>query len=199
MKRVARLCPVALLGLVGTGACIDAAEPDDVAAITTGDLLADPTGAASATGASLRQTTGAYVVPLEPGASAELRAAARFDVETVQQRVTPHGTWTTLDVGFALPAGLVGDDRPIRLSGMFAPGDTVVAVSSDDAVGECTLQPTLDCDLTYYAGGVDLRAVERHWRARGLSPRALAARLQVARLFDADPLGVLATAPSQRR
>jgi len=200
MNRAPQLIRVAMLGLlVATGACVavDDNEPEQALGGGPARGVGRTPGMAIAPG-SLRETPGAYVVPLDVNASALELAAARFDVAMVSQRITTNAGWSQLDINFTLPAGLVGADRPIALTGTIVDGIDEVVVGGPDAAGSCTLRPTLDCSITYYTAAVDLPAVEAYWRARGAGPRTLAARLVVARLFDADPLGVLETAPRGR-
>ena len=134
MKR--SLSRVAMLGLLATtGACVTADDGEPTQALAGGPArgVGRAPGVGVAPG-SLRETPGAYVVPLEVGASAFELAAARFDVATVSQRITTRGGMTTFALNFMLPAGLVGADLPIALTGQIVDGVDEVAVGGPEAL-----------------------------------------------------------------
>jgi hypothetical protein len=148
--------------------------------------------------------TGTYSVPV-PAEDLELVDAARYDVGAIAGHVVDTGATRSLEVSFTLPAALLGADATIVLAGPLPSAEALaagelVAVSGFDGAGTCALAPTLACDISYYQASVDLVAVKNHWIDRGATSAQISARLRVAQLFDADPLGVLEgdVVPSRR-
>jgi hypothetical protein len=96
-----------------------------------------------------------------------------------------------LTVQFRLPEGLLGFTAPATFTGNVASsgGAVEVAVSGYMGHGSCRFDGGVECALAYYAVETDLTAVTEYWRARG--DAFIDARVQVASLFDDDPLGVL--------
>lgn len=94
-----------------------------------------------------------------------------------------------LQVSFVLPEGLLGFPSVASFSGAAQPGVGDVAVSGPQGHGTCRVDGTIECALQYYAVAANLEAVTAYWTARG--DAFVDARVQVASLFDDDPLGVL--------
>jgi len=120
----------------------------------------------------------------------------------VPDDLAPYATYTLSDatvdvsggllqISFALPEGLLGFPSVATFTGSFGGslGGTDVTVSGPQGTGTCHVDGTVECALTYYAVQADLEAVGAYWRARG--DAFVDARVQVASLFDDDPLGVL--------
>ncbi len=120
----------------------------------------------------------------------------------VPDDLAPYATYTLTDatvdvsggvlqVSFVLPEGLLGFAPVMTFSGSFAgaPVGSEVAVSGPQITGTCRVDGTIECAVQYYAVSADLAAVGAYWRARG--DAFVDARVQVASLFDDDPLGVL--------
>jgi hypothetical protein len=94
-----------------------------------------------------------------------------------------------LQVSFVIPEGLLGFPAAASFAGAAQPGVGDVAVGGPQGHGTCRVDGTIECALQYYAVSADLEAVSAYWRARG--DAFVDARIQVASLFDDDPLGVL--------
>lgn len=166
-------------GVVPLGGCFVDAPADDTGGddfapradgLGTGLISADPTP---------EVVHGTYRVPvpddLAPYAIYELRDAT-VDV-----------SGGLLQVSFVLPEGLLGFPSTMTFTGSL--GGAEVAVSGPAGFGTCRVDGTVECALQYYAVQADLAAVGAYWRARG--DAFVDARIQVASLFDDDPLGVL--------
>ena len=123
---------------------------------------------------------GTYRVPvpddLAPFASYELDDAS---VEIVDGQ---------LHVSFQLPEGLLGFSSSATFTGPVSAA-AEIAVSGAMGHGTCRFDGNVECALAYYAVQTDLAAVTAYWQARG--DAFVDARVQVASLFDDDPLGVL--------
>jgi hypothetical protein len=122
---------------------------------------------------------GTYRVPVPD----DLAPFATYEVEDANVEIVDG----TLSVSFLLPEGLLGYATPVTLSGPATAGE--VTVSSYQGHGTCRFDNGVECDLAYYAVDADLAAVTAYWRAR--NDAFVDARVQIASLFDDDPLGVL--------
>lgn len=160
------------------GGCFVEAPADDVGS----PLRAGAIGAALGDAPEQAAWRGTYTVPVP----VELTDAASFPVTDVAVAIHDH----TLTVTFSLPEGLLGYRASATFTGTVGgPDDVEVAITGLAGHGTCRLDHGLDCDLIYYAPTADLGAVADYWRAR--QEAQVDARVQVASLFEDDPLGVL--------
>lgn len=140
-------------------------------------------------GDALPQLTGSYAGSYEvPTDSAELAAAAIFDVEHIDWRVV--GGVVTLD--YDLPVGLVGGDVHVELSGALADGATAVELTGPAGTGTCTRAGSIITCQELFTGLPALPISDAVVEARAAAEYAgpLAHRLAIAELFSTDPIGI---------
>lgn len=184
-----------LLALAWLGAC-DAADStgSDGAGTGTG---AGGSGSGTGTGGGGTELPsgkfpGTYEVPVP----AELAAAAIFDVPKIDWRV--HEGRVELD--YDLPLGLVGKPLRVSFEGPLDEAADTLTLTGDAGTATCTIAGgTIDCNETMHGLlpiEVDYDVVEERARAEYDGP--VEDRLDVARRFSGDPIGIAhidATAP----
>jgi hypothetical protein len=127
---------------------------------------------------------GSYVVP----APNTLSSAAVFAV--------PEIDWTVLNgvatLHYDLPVGLVGGDVSVSLTGTLATGASSLSLTTGSGTGSCSADGSIvTCSETFGDLGtmpVSTAAVQTAATQDGVSPSA---RVQVANLFGADPIGTV--------
>lgn len=167
---------VLLAGLLLLTACAsdeEAAPPGDPPALTPDQ----PLPAASGTYA------GRYLVP----APAELAEAASYPIDHVDWEVEGGA----VNLHYDLPEGLVGGAIPVSLAGPLAPGDRMIELSGEVATGVCVASlSTITCREEFFGLGelpIDMAVVTERAALEYAGPAAH--RQELARLFDADPIG----------
>lgn len=184
MSRVRELSFGLTAALLLLGGCFVDAPADDSTDLGEG-LRAELAGSAIGGGDAPELFHGTYRVPVPD----DLAPFAVYPLDDAAL-VLASGA---LSVSFTLPEGLVG--YPAAATATFqgaAPdGATEITVTGYHGKGTCRLDGAIECALSYDAGALlsDPVAVAAYWRARG--DANVAARVQVAELFDDDPLGVL--------
>jgi hypothetical protein len=122
---------------------------------------------------------GYYYVPVSDPAL-EPYATIEVTIPSSQLRGYPN------NVRFMLPSGLVGQDRWFDLAQQ---GD--LSWRGAGVVGECTLlSRSTSCEVRFDSISVDLQEVRRALIEQGFTGAELAGRLEVARLFSGEPIGV---------
>lgn len=181
MSRVRELSFGLTAALALLGGCFVDAPADDSADLSEGPRADGVIGGAMSGGEAPQIFRGTYRVPVPD----DLAPFAVYPLDDAAL-VLAGGT---LSVSFTLPQGLLGYASTATFQGAAPDGATEVTVSSFQGHGTCRLDGGIECALSYYAVQADLAAVTAYWRARG--DANVAARVQVASLFDDDPLGVL--------
>lgn len=127
--------------------------------------------------------TGAeYSVPVVP---AELEPHASYPIDEVSLCRRPSG----LELGYSLPALLVGKKTRVSFAGGLDPATGTYELSSEDGTASCDPQGAWSCLEKFTGIEVDLEEVAEE--ASGLSPAEAQARIDVAQIFQGDPIGVL--------
>jgi hypothetical protein len=176
---------VALGAAAALGGCFADAPADDTA--DPGAEPSPPSGRAADTLADVlggdpppAVVHGTYRVPVPD----DLAPFSVYELDEASVEIVDG----TLHVSFLLPEGLLGFSTVATFVGPVTPG-AEIAVSGLMGHGTCRFDGNVECALAYYAVETDLAAVTAYWRARG--DAFVDARVQVASLFDDDPLGVL--------
>lgn len=183
MSRVRELSigPAALLALAALSGCFADAPADDTAVLGEGPRADVVLGGLMNDGEPAEIFRGTYRVPVPD----DLAPFAVYELDDASL-VLAGGTLT---VSFSLPEGLLGFTSTATFQGPAPDTAAEVTVSGLQGHGTCRLDGTIECALTYHAVQADLAAVTAYWRTRG--DAFVDARVQVASLFDDDPLGVL--------
>lgn len=126
---------------------------------------------------------GRYLVP----APAELAEAAIYPIDHVEWEVEDG----LVNLHYDLPEGLVGGAIPVSLAGELSAGATTVELSGDTATGLCVASASLvTCREDFFGLGslpVSMAVVTARAGIEYAGPAAH--REELARLFDADPIG----------
>jgi len=98
-------------------------------------------------------------------------------------------------IGYHLPKELTGlTTSEIILQGEVGPGDSFEVKGTGGAVGVCrkaTPERKISCRIKYGELAFDPAARRKFLRAEYTNPLELAARVQVARFFASEPVGIL--------
>ncbi|MCA9645831.1 MAG: hypothetical protein H6718_21050 [Polyangiaceae bacterium] len=126
--------------------------------------------------------SGSYSVPV----SANLEAYAAYPVGDISICRTE----TTIELGYSLPALLVGKKTRVDFSGGVDPSATQHVLSGKDGTATCNRIGKAWSCLEHFMGiEVDLQRVADE--AAALSPAEAQGRIDVATVFQGDPIGVL--------
>jgi hypothetical protein len=175
--------------------CGDAPSPSTGGGSTGGASNGAHGGATSTHGASLPVcppddgveaphediSGGVYSVPVPP----ELEPYASYPVDDI----TLCWTGSAVQLGYSLPALLVGKKQRVSFTGSYdePSGDFVLA--SDDGTATCTPADVWSCAEIFTGIEVDLEEVAEE--VEDLDPVEAQARLEVAKRFEVDPIGLL--------
>ena len=127
--------------------------------------------------------TGAvYSVPVP----ASLEPYASYPIGDVSLCRTAGG----IELGYSLPALLVGKKTRVSFAGGFDPTTGTYELSSEDGTASCDPGTGSWSCLERFVG-LEIDLTEVAAEAAALGPQEAAARLEVAQLFSGDPIGVL--------
>lgn len=125
---------------------------------------------------------GDYAVPVPP----ELQPYATYPVGDISLCSNGAG----IELGYSLPALLVGRAERVSFAGAFDETTGAFVLTSEDGTSTCVVQrPEWSCVEEFTGIVVDLDEVAKE--TEGLDAAEAAARLEVARLFANDPIGLL--------
>ncbi len=125
--------------------------------------------------------TGSYSVPVP----AELEPYASYLVDSI----TACQRAGVVELGYKLPALLVGKPQRVSFSGSYDPNADVLMLSGDGSA-TCDVSSAGWSCLEHFVGvAVDLEAVAKE--AEGLPAAEVQGRLDVAAYFGGDPIGIL--------
>ncbi len=129
--------------------------------------------------------TGDYSVPVP----AELEPYAHYPIDSI----TACLRGDMLELGYKLPALLIGDEERVSFSGPYDAAAETLDLTGDGTAA-CDVSAEGWSCLEHFAGiEVDLEAVAEE--AADLPPAEAAARIDVAEYFGSDPIGILVFAP----
>lgn len=99
-------------------------------------------------------------------------------------------TGAVLELGYSLPALLLGKKTRVSFGGTVDPASDHYELSGDDGTASCDrVDRSWSCTETFVGLTVDLEEVAKE--ASDLDPVEAAARLDVATIFGGDPIGIL--------
>ncbi len=127
-----------------------------------------------------------YSVPVPPA----LEPYASYPLEDVSLCNQPAGGPPGIELGYSLPALLVGKKQRVAFAGAYDAATDTYALSGDN--GTATCHPTgaaWRCDEAFVGLVHDLEEVAKE--AEDLDPAEAQARLEVAEIFRGDPIGIL--------
>ncbi|MEZ4446977.1 MAG: hypothetical protein R3B72_48300 [Polyangiaceae bacterium] len=123
-----------------------------------------------------------YSVPVP----VELEAYASYPIGDVSLCRTGN----QLEMGYSLPALLVGKKTRVSFAGTVEPTSTAYALSSTDGTADCQRSGAAwTCTEQFTGLVVDLTEVAKE--AEGLTAAEAQARLDVSTIFQGDPIGIL--------
>jgi hypothetical protein len=182
---------VAVLVAFALGAC--EAEPSPVdshqqvpsAALTTPVQTSKP----------LPTTSGSYPGHYTVPAPANLAAAARFSVDSVDW-IVDNGNVT---LRYYLPLGLVGGTIEVEMSGLLPAGATSVVLRSANGTASCKMRGSLVACSEAFENLGELPISMKVVRAVAESeyPGPAEDRMHVSLLFSSDPIGVVDFEPTR--
>lgn len=142
-------------------------------------------GAAGAGGAGVERPTGAiYRVPV-PDA---LSAWASYPVEEVE--LEREGA--DIEISYPFPRWLSGDSEKIVLEGAYSNAAEGFPVTAEQGSGTCThTGARFECLESLPGLEVDREKARDRMLDAGLSAQEIEQRLEVTRIFEADPIGIL--------
>lgn len=128
---------------------------------------------------------GDYSVPVP----AALEPYAHYPIDSV----TACTRGDLLEIGYKLPALLIGKEEHVSFVGPYDPAADTLSLSGD-GTATCDVSAEGWSCLEHFVGiEVDLEAVAEE--AADLSPAEAAARIDVAEYFGSDPIGILDFTP----
>ena len=132
----------------------------------------------------LADAYGTYTVPVPP----ELAPFAQFVLNDSQ--ITSDNTGVV--VSYDLPIELVGPNHPtIVLGGKQRPGGIMILQGEYGDASCFTRAEKVECIVQYEDLEIDLAGVERILAARNIGPHERELRLQVAKIFSGEPVGIV--------
>lgn len=136
----------------------------------------------SVTTGALAYTT--YTVPV----SDELAPYAKFVLNNSRVEQDAAGVVVSYD----LPPELVGPNHPtIVLGGKKRPGNIMLLEGEFGEASCFNRADKVECIVEYDDLEIDMRGVEQVLRARSNDPLEIERRLQVARIFGGEPVGIV--------
>lgn len=180
---------VALVLATGWMACSGQADPafngDGGADMSTSTATLPACPPDTGTEPPHTDVVGQYSVPV----AAELTPFASYPIDSITSCVRGD----VVELGYKLPALLVGKEQRVSFSGPYDPVSDSLELSGDGTAA-CDVTASGWSCLEHFAGiVVDLEKVAEE--AAGLPPAEAAARIDVAEAFGTDPIGILAFAP----
>lgn len=134
---------------------------------------------------------GRYEVPLDPE-HAELGDAAFTPVFGARLRIDEG----QVSLSYDFPLELTGVDQSVDFDGPLPEGDGPLVLAGDPGTATCSIRnvdgPSFDIHCFEELPGVDVdvAALETLLEERGVAPAEIAARIDVAKLFSEDPIGI---------
>lgn len=141
-------------------------------------------GVAGAAGAADGRPEGAiYRVPVPPA----LRPWASYPVEEVE--LEREGA--DIEISYPFPRWLSGDSDEIVLQGVYSDRPEGFPVTAEQGSGTCThTGARFECRESLPGLEVDREKARERMLDAGLSTQEIEQRLEVTRIFEADPIGI---------
>jgi len=134
--------------------------------------------------ASERLEGATYRVPVPES----LSAWATYPVEEVE--LEREGR--RVEISYPFPRWLIGESEKVLLEGVYSDGAEGFEVTADQGSGTCTHTGSrLVCTETLPGLEVDREKARERMLDAGLAAEEIEQRLQVTRVFESDPIGIL--------